>query len=139
MTSGNSIRIVDTCVFVNIRDVRGDSEEIWKAVIREINLSTVKTIRHVWEELQDLFPDIHARLKKHRKLILIPDAELYAANVIAELREIRRHHPKLINSLRIGNPADPFLIAVAKCCGGMVVTDEGKKGKASKRRFPMYV
>jgi hypothetical protein len=136
LTSGNSIRIVDTCVFVNIRDIHGDSEEIWKAVIGEINRGTVKTVRQTWEELQDIFPDIYARLKKYRKLILIPDAELYAAEAIAELREIRRHHPKLINGLGVGNPADPFLIAAAKCCGGMVVTDEGKKGKGFKKKIP---
>jgi len=135
LTSGNLIRIVDTCALVNIRDVHGDSEEIWKAVIREINRGRVKMVSQAWEELQNMFPDIHARLKKHRPLILIPDAELYAADAIVELREIRRHHPKLINGLGTGNPADPFLIAAAKCCGGMVVTDERRDGPGFKKKI----
>jgi len=71
-----------------------------------------------------------------KKGILIPDGDLYAMDVIAEIREIQKHHPGLINPLACGNPADPFLIAVAKSHLGVVITDEKSKGPGYKSRIP---
>jgi hypothetical protein len=67
-------------------------------------------------------------VKPFKKSILMPDSDLYAADVIAEIREIQKHHPGLINPLTGSNPADPFLIAVAKSHLAIVVTDEKSKG-----------
>jgi hypothetical protein len=75
-------------------------------------------------------------VKPFKKGILMPDSDLYAADVIAEIREIQKHHPGLINPLAGGNPADPFLIAVAKSHLGAVITDEKSAGPGYKSRIP---
>ena len=132
----NPPHIVDTCVLVNIRDVHKDSDKIWDAVIAEIESDRLKSVRQVSDELKRRFPDIFARLKPFKDLFLVPDSELYSPDVIAEIREIQKHHPKLINPLGGGNPADPFLIGVAKAKSAVVITDEKSKGPGYQSKIP---
>ena len=106
-TYNSQLHIVDTCVLVNVRDIHKDSKKVWDALIAEIESGRLKSVRHVTDELERRFPDIFARLKSFKGTLLVPDADLYAADVIAEIREIQKHHPTLINPLAGGNPADP--------------------------------
>ena len=133
---GEPTYLVDTCVWVNIRDVHQDSEKIWSQVLLVVELDRIKTVRQVFEELENRFPDVHARLKPYRSQVLVPDGILYGADAIAEMRAIQKHHPKLIDPLGGGNPADPFLIAAGKVTGGIVVTDERSAGKGHKDKIP---
>lgn len=128
--------LIDTCVWVNIRDVHADSDKIWDQIVLLIEVDIIKTVRHVYDELERKFPDIHARLKPHRKELLIDDAELYSLDAVAELRAIRAQHPGLYDQLGAHNPADPFLIAVAKTKSAIVVTDERHVGKGHKSKIP---
>lgn len=132
----NAIHIIDTCVLVNIQDEHQDSEEIWSAIVREIEADRLKTIRHVWDELDSRFAAIAARLKPLKSQFLIGDALLYGADTVAELRAIIRDHPGLFNVYGNGNPADPFLIAAAKIMSAIVVTDERIAGPKHKRKIP---
>ena len=121
---------------VNVRDVYKNSPKVWDALAAQIECDNLKSVRHVLEELERRWPDIYKRVKPFKKGILMPDSDLYAADVIAEIREIQKHHPGLINPLAGGNPADPFLIAVAKSHLGVVITDEKSKGPGYKSRIP---
>jgi hypothetical protein len=121
---------------VNIRDIHKDSLKIWDALAAQIEADKLKSVRHVLEELERRFPDVYKRIKPFKKTILIPDGDLYSPDVIAEIREIQKHHSGLINPLAGGNPADPFLIAVAKTHLGIVVTDEKSKGPGHKSKIP---
>jgi hypothetical protein len=123
-------------VLVNVRDVHNDSEAIWESIEGAIKSDSLKTVRQVWDELERRFGPIHKRLKRYRKTLLIADSDLYAPDVVAEIREIRRHHQTLINPFGGGNPADPFLIAVAKSLSAVVVTDEKAKGSGHRSRIP---
>lgn len=134
--SNSRLHMVDTCALVNVRDVHSDSKKIWDALIAEIEADRLKTVRHVTDELERRFPDVFRRFKSHKKTLLVPDAELYGADSIAEIREIQRHHPGLINPLGGGNPADPFLIAAAKSLSAVVVTDEKSKGPKHQSKIP---
>jgi hypothetical protein len=113
-TSNSVLHLINTCVLVNIRDVHKNSSKVWDSVASQIENENLKSVRHVLDEVERRWPDIFNKLKPFKKKMLIPDADLYAADVIAEIREIQRLHPGLINPLAGGNPADPFLIAVAK-------------------------
>ena len=135
-TSNKILHIIDTCVLVNIRDIHKDSSKIWEAFAAEIEADRLKSVRQVLDELERRWPDIFAKVKPFKKTILIPDAELYAPDVIAEIRDIQKYHPNLINPLAGGNPADPFLIGVAKVKVGIVVTDEKSKGPGHKSKIP---
>ena len=134
--TSRKIYLVDTCVWVNIRDIHKDSEEIWSSLILCIEVGILKTVRHVYEELDNRFPDVHARLKPHRVELLISDAETYAVEVKSELQVISADHPKLYDPLGGGNPADPWLIGVAKASGLTIVTDESGTGKGHKSKIP---
>lgn len=128
--------LVDTSVLANIRDVHGDSAEVWLAVTNGIIGGRVKTVRQVWDELETRFPDIAARLKAYKKELLVSDALAYTAGVVAEVRYLNQNHRKLWNPVGGRNPADPILIAVAKDLGVVVVTDERKAGPKHTRRIP---
>jgi hypothetical protein len=130
------LHLIDTCVLVNVRDVYKNSPKVWDALIGQIECDNLKSVRHVLEELERRWPDIYKRVKPFKKSILMPDSDLYAADVIAEIREIQKHHPGLINPLTGSNPADPFLIAVAKSHLAIVVTDEKSKGPGYKSKIP---
>jgi hypothetical protein len=134
--SNSGLHLIDTCVLVNIRDVHKNSFKIWDALAAQIEAEKLKSVRHVLEELERRWPDIYKRVKPFKKTILIPDGDLYAPEVIAEIREIQKHHPGLINPLAGGNPADPFLISVAKAKLAVVITDEKSKGHGHKSKIP---
>ncbi|MER9877611.1 DUF4411 family protein [Mesorhizobium sp. M0118] len=136
MSSPDGLHIIDTCSLVNIRDLDRDSSRIWDALCEQIEGGRLKTVRQVCDELERRFPDVYRRLKPQKKILLIPDAELYALETITEIRAIQRAHPKLYNQFGTGNPADPFLIAAAKIQSGIVVTDERTAGKKHKEKIP---
>lgn len=128
--------VVDTSVLVNIRDVHNDSAEIWLNVTNAIVTGRVRTIRHVWDELESRFVDIATRLKGYKKQFVLPDDVTYTAGVVAEVRDLNRNHRNLWNPVGSRNPADPFLIAVAKDLNVIVVTDEKRQGPGFQRRIP---
>ncbi len=134
--SNNGPHFIDTCVLVNIRDVHKNSSKIWDALASEVDAERLKSIRHVLDELERRWPDIYKKIKPFKKKILVPDGDLYSPDVIAEIREIQKHHPGLINPLAGGNPADPFLIGVAKLKQGIVITDEKSKGSGHQSKIP---
>jgi hypothetical protein len=135
-TSNSGLHLIDTCVLVNIRDVHKNSSKVWDALACQIEQENLKSVRHVLDELERRWPDIYKNIKPFKKTILIPDGDLYAAEVISEIREIQKHHPSLINPLSGGNPADPFLISVAKSKSAIVITDEKSKGPGHKSKIP---
>lgn len=128
--------LVDTSVLVNIRDVHGDSREIWLAITNAIVAGRVKTILQVWEELESRFSDIADRLRGYKREFVLPDDKTYTAGVIAEVRALNQSHRKLWNPMGGRNPADPFLIGVAKDLNTVVVTDEKRQGAGFQRRIP---
>lgn len=136
MVSNSPLFLIDTCTLVNIRDLHDDSDTVWDAIRAEIKDDRLKSVRQVTEELAHRFPKVYRRVKDLRKQLLVPDADLYTGEVIAEVRAIHQHHPTLYDRLGGGNPADPMLIAVAKTKLGIVVTDEKMIGPGYKSRIP---
>lgn len=128
--------LVDTSVLVNIRDVHVDSKEIWLTVTNGIVAGKVRTIRQVWDELESRFPDIAQRLKGYKKQFILTDDQTYSQGVVDEIRALNQSHRNLWNPVGGRNPADPFLIAVAKDLNILVVTDEKRQGPGFQRRIP---
>jgi hypothetical protein len=128
--------LVDTSVLVNIRDEHHDSRDIWLAVTNAIVAGRLKTVRHVWGELESRFPEIAKRLKAYKRQFVIPDASTYTQTVIDEVRYLNNHHRNLWNPVGGRNPADPMLIAIAKDLSVIVVTDERRIGRGFQRRIP---
>jgi Domain of unknown function (DUF4411) len=128
--------LIDTSVLVNIRDVHADSAEIWLAITNGIVGGRVRTIRQVWDELESRFSDIAERLRGYKKQFVLADDLTYTAGVVAEIRQLNQYHRTLWNPLGGKNPADPFLIAVAKDLNIIVVTDERRKGAGFQKRIP---
>jgi hypothetical protein len=128
--------VVDTSVLVNIRDEHGNSVAVWKKVIAGIRQGRVKTVRQVWAELVRRFPDIAERLKSVKVQFVLPDTATYSRGVVSEMAYLNQHHRKLWNPRGGRNPADPFLIAVAKDQDLIVVTDEKRSGPGHQSRIP---
>ena len=96
----------------------------------------VKIVRQVFHELKRRFPGIFKRLKPLKKRAQVEDAVAYSDEVVAEVREIQKRHPKLYDPLGSNNSADPMIIAVVKAMGAVVVTDEKSSGPGHQRRIP---
>lgn len=128
--------LVDTSVLVNVRDVHADSAEVWLAITNGIVAGRVRTIRHVWDELDSRFSDIAHRLKGYKKQFVLADDQTYTEGVVAEIRHLNQYHRGLWKALGGRNPADPFLVAVAKDLNVIVVTDERRKGAGFQKRIP---
>jgi len=84
-TSISGLHLIDTCVLVNVRDIHKDSKQIWDALVDQIECDKLKSVRHVLDELEKRFPDVFKKLKPFKKTVLIPDGDLYAPDVIAEI------------------------------------------------------
>src|SRR5580658_3012558 len=112
MSGKQTLHLIDTCVLVNVRDVHADSGVLWDKIFVEIEADRLKTVRHVSEELERRFPDVHLKVKPYRKKLIIADADTYRPEVIAEIRAVQIAHPSLYRRLGTKNPADPWLIGV---------------------------
>lgn len=123
--------LLDTDVFVHIQS-HPESESIYDSLIEQAKAGNVKTIRQVFDELKR-WAAPYQKLSPHRKSFLIPDAEQYSVEV-AEFVEMVQDKASYLCCATGGNnpdPADPWLIAVAKALGYTLVTDE-KKGSSVK-------
>jgi Domain of unknown function (DUF4411) len=136
VSTKTTLHLIDTCVLVNIRDVHKDSDACWEKLRHEIENDRLKSVRQVWDELDRRFHPVFVRIKDMRKKLLIPDGELYSAEVAAEIRAMHRAHSGLYDILGAGNPADPWLIGAAKMLNAVVVTDEKSSGPGHKSKIP---
>jgi phytoene/squalene synthetase len=84
----------------------------------------------VLKELEYQEDDLTDWAKKHRKMFVPPDY-----HQIAFLTEIARDFPQLAQSKVSANTADPFVIALAKVNGYIVVSEE-RRGSFQNPKIP---
>jgi hypothetical protein len=83
------------------------------------------TVNKVFNELRRKFENVYLLFGKYRKSMVVDHRE--NPQMLDCNDYIFRKHPKLFDRFSSKDPADPWLIAVAKVKGYVVVTDEGGK------------
>lgn len=116
--------LIDTDVFAHIR-LRQDSDRIYNEIAKAVHGGWVRTVKQVPDELKK-WPTVHARIKPLCKKMIVPAKEQFCAEVKAMNQIVQNNAPFLFQQVGGKNPdpADPWLIAVAKVHGYILVTNE---------------
>lgn len=104
---------------------------IWRDLEGLIASGTLVAPDEVKGEIAKMDDDLRAWSKEHDQLFLplIPEVQTHAKVVL-------RSFPRLVDTRRGRNPADPFVIGLAMHRGFTVVTNELPTGKVSKPNIP---
>jgi hypothetical protein len=125
--------LIDTDVFVRIWELN-DCNKIISDIIDLALAGRVRTVRQVFGELNKWPLSLNA-LKPHRKTIEIAAQEAYTVEVQEVIEYLGNKAPWLWEQTGAGNPdpADPWLVAIAKTRSFTVVTNEGQR---KEKRIP---
>lgn len=96
-----------------------------------ITTGNIRCIDEVLNELAKREDAVHGWAKSQPDLFLP-----LASDVQRAAREVLQAHPKLVGTGGGRNSADPFVIALARAHGGVVVTEETQSGNINKPRIP---
>lgn len=128
MANGQRTYVIDTSCLTHI-DRQPNANAIWDTVIRLIEAGRLKTVQEVMGELKNVDATSHARLKDYRgQFVLGMSIELFV-----EAGRISHTYTRMSRPYHRNDSADPWLVAVAKLEGYVVVTDE----LPSKQRIPV--
>lgn len=133
MPTDGTIYVIDADVLVLIR-MRRDSQDIYDGLIEMARAETLCTVRQTFDELKN-FGDVNDILKAHRESFQINTEEQFCEDVSALIEILGNEANYLWEQTggRNPDPADPWIIAVAKSYGYTVVTNESPR---SPKRIP---
>lgn len=116
--------LVDSDVLGHVQE-RSDHDSIYEGIIEGIQQGKVKTVRQVLGELKR-FKIAFGKLNPHKTMFEVAPALQYCKDVSDTIEVITNTVGDLFQQLGGKNPdpADPWLIAVAKVHGFTLVTDE---------------
>jgi len=128
--------VLDTNVFINMQrhhplDVFGS---LWDKMAIAIDEGAVVSSDEVFDELS-IGNDALLQWAKQRNGAFISSG----ADVQRMVRDILQKHPALVTGTRKANGADPFVIALAKLKGCILVSDEVRAGYRQPVKIPMNV
>lgn len=124
--------LFDTSAIVNLHQMKNNNGE-WDIFVLGIKSGNVRTIEKVFVELRK-WEDTQEAIKKERPTIIQNDEGDDVFNTVGDIMD---KHEELINQYaRDNDQADPWLIAIAKAYGYVVVTDERRTNPKAKRRIP---
>jgi Domain of unknown function (DUF4411) len=125
--------LLDTDVFVRICEL-SEREKIFDQITSMAAAGRVNTLRQVFGELKKWQTALGV-LKPHRSIYEVKPEAQYTTEVQAVIDDLGNRAPWLWEQTGTGNPdpADPWLIGVAKIRGYTVVTNEGQR---KEKRIP---
>jgi len=116
---------VDTSAWLNI-DSLPNSEDAWVAIQRLIKDGRLFTCQQVLVELHD-DPIFLARIKPFEKALLAGGGRSNDPLYLLQVGQITHDFPAMSKATSSKTPADPYIIALAKMEGYVVVADEGTR------------
>ena len=125
--------VFDTNVFINLQRMQPIDlyPSVWENVSKLMEEGIVVSSHEVFEEITIGDDELVLWAKKREAYYLLSDE-----NIQMEVREILKLHRGLVEGGKKKNSADPFVIAVAKLCGGKVVTTETLAGADQPPKIP---
>ena len=125
--------LLDTDVFVRICELK-ERQKVFDLIIKMAGAGRVSTIRQVFGELKK-WPIALGMIKPHRSIFEVKPEAQYTTEVQAIIDELGNKARWLWEPTATGNPdpADPWLIGIAKTRGYTVVTNEGQR---KEKRIP---
>jgi hypothetical protein len=106
---------------------------LWAKVDELVKAGRIILSEEVWEEGRKHDLAVEEWCDGHGKPALVIETD---ANVAAEVAALLAKYPRMVADMKGRNRADPFVIAVAKLRGAVVVTGEGADGNANRPKIP---
>jgi hypothetical protein len=127
--------LLDGDVLAHIQH-RPDSNYIFEGIVEGVKAGKVKTVRQISSGELKKWNEAYAAMHPHNADFEIEHALQYADEVSLLIEKVNDLVPDLYERFGGKNPdpADPWLIAVAKVYGFTLVTDENQN---SRKRIPM--
>jgi hypothetical protein len=116
---------VDTSSWLNV-DSLPNSEDAWVAIQRLIKDGRLFTCQQVLVELHD-DPIYLARIKPFERALLAGGGRNNDPLYLLQVGKITHDFPAMSKATSSKTPADPYIIALAKMEGYVVVADEGTR------------
>lgn len=104
---------------------------LWANIEAMIADGRIRCIDVVRDELAKREDDVHQWAKAQSELFLPLNTDIQRA-----AREILAQHQRLVGIGSGRSGADPFVIALARACNGVVVTEETLSGNLAKPKIP---
>ncbi|MDP9453320.1 MAG: DUF4411 family protein [Actinomycetota bacterium] len=105
---------------------------LWQRVDGLVDAGQFVISDEVWEEVQKRDAVAKAWCEPRRPRLLVPtDGE-----ITRHVQQVLADHPRLVAQMKGRNRADPFVIAVARYRGCVVLTGEGSDGTANRPKIP---
>lgn len=105
---------------------------LWSNLEIMIKSGEILSPDEVLSELSQKDDAIHKWAKANNAMFLPLDEDIQRATM-----EILDHFPRLVGAMKDRNRADPFVIALAKVKGAIVVTGEKSIGTPDRPRIPI--
>lgn len=129
--------LIDADAIINIYN--NFDKKVWKGFIGLLEQGEVKTIVHVFDEVEDNDEKCFEAIKQYKNIMTIDAKYTYTEELKGWIDKVLEFKDNLIRQTggaRRKGPADPWLIAMSKEYGYTVVTDERTTGFKHQRRIP---
>ena len=125
--------VFDTNVFINLQRLQPIDlyPSVWEKVSELMEEGIVISSHEVYEEITIGDDELVLWVKKREKSFILSDEMIQQ-----EVRDILKTHRGLVEGGKKKNSADPFVIAIARQCGGKVVTTETMAGADQPPKIP---
>src|SRR5712692_6873678 len=118
----------DTSAFLHVPKLPNQNLA-WDTIEALVQADRLKTVIEVMDEIQRLDDAIYGRLRVYRDLLVYRDS----LTLIPECRRIVNKYPKMCRPRAARNVADPWVIALAKTLGLVVVSGEETASEMGKK------
>jgi hypothetical protein len=125
--------VFDTNVFITLQRIQPIDlyPSVWEKISELMEEGYVISSHEVFDEITVGDDELVLWVKTREKYFVLSSEDIQQ-----EVREILKSHRELVEGGKKKNSADPFVIAVAKQCGGKVVTTETLAGKDQPPKIP---
>jgi hypothetical protein len=123
--------LIDTSAWSNI-DLRKDCDDVWNLIYGLLDEGRIVACSRVVGELRDGSSCYLSRIKPYEKTLMAGDRN---SDDIEYLMLLGRtfEHPGMSRAAGLIDPADPYIVALAELEGYVVVSDETKRKRASRK------
>ena len=105
---------------------------LWERVDDLVIAGRLFISEEVWEEVKQKDERVQAWVQPRLEALMIRTDQA----IVNVTQQILNRHQLLVKNMKGRNRADPFVIAVARIRGAIVVTGEGSDGTASRPKIP---
>lgn len=123
--------LIDTSALSNI-DTREDSEKVWALIVKLIEQGRITICAQVLGEVRDN-PYYKSRIKPYEQAIQAGDRNSNDVEYLSYVGQITYDHPAMSKARSEKNPADPYVVALAALEGYVVVADETRNKRPSRK------